>query len=43
MIHQQISVKAGPSKVTVAYQVKSGKDRNRQARVYTALVTPIPS
>lgn len=34
-------VKVGRSKVTVAYRVKTGKDRDRTATVHAALVTPL--
>ncbi|MFI0447002.1 hypothetical protein [Actinomadura sp. 6N118] len=33
--------KIGRSKVTVAYQVKTGKDRDRTATVHAAFVTPV--
>lgn len=36
-------IKVGRSKVTVAYQVKTGKDRDRTATVHAALVMPLGS
>ncbi|WP_369380482.1 hypothetical protein [Streptomyces sp. cg36] len=40
-VYEAEITKVGRSKVTVAYEVKTGKDRLRTATVHAALVTPI--